>query len=302
MTSRVVFGSPQPGVMREAGYVGVDMHFHSDRSADSLARINLTLRKARSAGIGVAFTDHNEVSAAVEFFRNKERVMVVPGIEVTCREGVHTALYFYTAGELREFSRKVLAPLKVVDPFRLPMSTAEMMETAKGYGAVVCAPHAFGPGQIGLHSIKVTREMERLVDVVEGINAYCLHGMNVRALRWAERLGKPLSAGSDGHIVAELGQALTFAKAHDVSSFLDAVRRGRTTVWGAENRLFEKAVVGYEKEKSFLQHAHKHKEGWRLLHDQLGAECEHIWSSLKRHFKRHRHRYSDHFRAEHPRR
>jgi len=300
--SRVVFGVPQAGVMREAGYIGVDMHFHSDRSPDSLARINLALRKAKGLGIGLAFTDHNEVSAALGFARNKEQVLVVPGVEVTCREGVHTALYFYDTAACREFNERVLKPLKAVDPFRLPMSTVEMMEKAKGCGAVVCAPHAFGPGRIGLHSIRVTREMERLVDVVEGINAYCLHGMNVRAVRWAERLGKPLSAGSDGHIVAELGQALTFAKADDVDSFLDAVRKGRTTVWGAENRLFEKALVGYEKEKSFLKRAHKHKEGWLLLHDQLGSECEHIWSSLKRHFKRHGHQYSDHFRSEHPRR
>ena len=297
---RVVFDRPQVEVLGEAGYVGVDMHFHSDRSPDSLARINLVLRKAKRDGIGVAFTDHNELSAALDFFKNKERVFVIPGIEVTCQEGVHTALYFSDLPSFREFGKRVLAPLKKVDPFRLPISTVEMMERAKDHNALVCAPHPFSAGQTGLHALKVTREMERLVDVVEGINSYNLHGMNLKALKWAERIGKPVSGGSDGHIVAELGQAVTFAKAHDVGSFLDAMRKGRTRVMGVENRLFEKAIVGYEKERSFLSRAHKHKEGWRLLHEQLGPECEHIWLSLKRHFKRHRHPFSHHVKAEHP--
>lgn len=279
---KVVFREPDREGLSAAGFLGVDMHFHSDKSFDSLARIDHALRRAKKLGIGIAFTDHNETSAGVKFFRNTKNVFVIPGIELTSSEGTHTLLYFSTARACQEFTSKVLKPLKRKDPFKLPITTEDLYESAKRHQAVVCAPHPFGPGVTGVHKIRITRAMERSLDCVEGVNAYATHEMNAKAVRWADRLKKPITGGSDGHLVAELGQALTFCQSHDVHEFLDELRRGHCIAMGRENSLYEKAIVGVEKEESFVGRARKHHEGAKLVKDQLGVE----WSYLKQRVKK----------------
>ncbi|HSU72980.1 MAG TPA: PHP domain-containing protein [Candidatus Binatia bacterium] len=262
------------------GFVGVDMHFHTDRSQDSLARIDNTLRRARKLGIGVAITDHNTVSGALRCF-NAKGVLVIPGVELTSQEGSHTILYFSTKRECAEWARKVLAPLRRKDPFRLPVSTTELYERAKPYNAVICAPHPFGIGITGIHKSRITQKMERSIDVVEGINAYTTHRMNLRAIAWAEELEKPITAGSDGHVAAELGQALSFCEADNVHEFLHELVRGHSLAMGKENSLYEKARVGFEKEEHFFHEAHKTHRAFRLLRDQFGSEWTYLKSRVK---------------------
>jgi hypothetical protein len=105
--------------------------------------------------------------------------------------------------------------------------------------------------------------------------------MNLKALAWAERIGKPVTAGSDGHVVAELGQGLTFCEADDLRGFLDEVRRGHSIAMGRENSLYEKARVGLEKEKRFFHSAHHEHHAIRLLRDQFGPE----WTYFKKRVK-----------------
>jgi predicted metal-dependent phosphoesterase TrpH len=275
--AKAVFREPDREGLAEAGFTGVDMHFHTDRSMDSLARIDLVLKKAKKLGVGVAMTDHNEVAGGLRFAKNRQGVLVIPGVELTSSEGTHTILYFGTRRECEDWSRRVLAPLKKKDPFRLPATTEELYERAQPYNAVVCAPHPFGTGAVGVHKIHVTKKMVRLIDAVEGINAYVTHAMNTRAIQWADRIKKPVTAGSDGHVLAELGQALTFCQAHDAHEFLDEIQRGHCIAMGKENSLYEKAMVGLVKEDAFLGRAHRNHEGLHLLRGQLGAE----WSYLK---------------------
>lgn len=274
--AKVVFRRPAA----QDGFVGVDMHFHTDRSQDSLARIDMTLRRARKLGIGLAVTDHNTVSGALKCF-NAKGVLVIPGVELTSHEGSHTILYFSTKRECEEWARKVLAPLRRKDAYRLPASTIELYERAKQYNALICAPHPFGLGITSVHHGKITKAMERKIDVVEGINAYTTHKMNMRAIEWAASIDRPVTAGSDGHVVSELGQALTFADAENVHEFLHELARGHAIAVGKENSMYEKARIGLAKERHYFHCAHKAHHGLRLLRDQLGVEWGYLKSRVK---------------------
>lgn len=288
--AKVVFREPDREGLAEAGFVGMDLHYHTDRSLDSVAKIQSVLRQAKKLGIGLAMTDHNQTSGGIEFFKNKYKVPVIPAVELTAKEGTHTLLYFYTAKDCKEWTKKILKPLKKVGPFRLHASTQELYESAQPYNAVVCAPHPYGPGATGVHKIKITKKMLKLIDVVEGLNAYNLHAWNIKAIKWAEKLKKPITAGSDGHIVAELGQALTFCQAHDVHEFLDELKRGHCIAMGTENSLYEKAIVGIEKEHSFIGRAHKKHIGMKLVKAQMGAEWNYLKKKLSHKYRHQRHK------------
>ena len=294
--AKVVFRAPDIEGLAEADFIGMDLHYHTDRSLDSVARINNVIRRAKKMKIGLAMTDHNQTSGGIDFFKNKQKVPVIPAVELTSKEGTHTLLYFYTAKDCRAWTKKILNPLKKKDPFRLPATTEELYESAQDYNAVICAPHPYGPGATGVHKIRITKKMLKMINVVEGLNAYNLHSLNVKAVKWADRIKKPVTAGSDGHVVAELGQALTFCQAHNVHEFLDELKRGHCIAMGKENSIYEKAIIGIEKEHSFVGRAHKKHIGMKLVKDQMGAEWNYLKKKLSHKFRHKRH---EHFHGHH---
>ncbi len=82
--------------IREKGYTAVDMHIHT-RYSDAAIGIPSLLSRARHLGTGIAVTDHNEIRGVVEASEKARDVLVVPGIELSSREGPHILLYFYSA-------------------------------------------------------------------------------------------------------------------------------------------------------------------------------------------------------------
>ena len=80
----------------------VDIHYHSCYS-DTHTRIKTILKRAKQKNIGVAITYHNEIKGCLEAFNNKEGVLVIPGMEIGCIEGLHILAYFYDVMEMQEF-------------------------------------------------------------------------------------------------------------------------------------------------------------------------------------------------------
>src|SRR5262245_36286609 len=79
----------------------VDTHVHTHYS-DGLASVARIERFCRRHGLGIAVTDHNEIRGSTLMYE-RERVPVIPGLEVGTEEGVDLLVYFSSAERLEEF-------------------------------------------------------------------------------------------------------------------------------------------------------------------------------------------------------
>lgn len=183
-----------PAVARviPAGMMRIDLHCHSEASADCRTRLNEIPRCCQELGIGVqAITDHNEVWGAqlLREINPNPSITFIVGEEVSSRDGEIIGLFL---------QEKVPAGL----------SAEETVAAIKNQGGLVLIPHGFDP----LKRFHIRPEaLERIaeqVDIVETFNAHISRPhWNRRALEWAEQHGKLKSAGSDAHTLARMGAA-----------------------------------------------------------------------------------------------
>ena len=288
-------GKKLRGALSQEGMTGFDMHFHTRYSMDGLSRIPNAMKRANKKGIGVAITDHNEIKGATACQRNRYKVPIIPGIEVTCKEGTHMLVYFYSHDELREFYTKYLLPGKRKDPFRAPITVKELLEISKDYNCINSAAHPFSPGVLGLHQLNPDKRMIRNLDNIEVLNGYNTRLMNVRARTWAEELNKNPTGGSDGHSTSELGKVLTFVNGTTVEELLDAVKKGKARIIGKETKLLKRLVLAVDKEGLFIKRSKQQQKAKVLLKSQFGGEYKHIREAIKNR----KSRKMKHFRERH---
>ena len=274
----VIFRKPPLRRFKKEGseLFGVDMHFHTRYSLDGISRITNVIKKARKKGIGLAITDHNEIRGVQSAFKNKGSVLVIPGIEITCRNGVHMLTYFHTKAELEEFYSRCLRPRMKKNPFFVDVGINELIQKGKEYNAVICAPHPFAPGIVGLHKVKVTRKIERSLNLIEVINGYNFRRSNMKAVYWASSINKGVTGGSDGHSTLELGKVLTFTTGTDTESIFRDMLKNRAVVIGKEDNIFLKAAMVVRKEGAYINRSKKQHRAKQLLKSQLGTEFRYL--------------------------
>ncbi|MCK5233985.1 MAG: PHP domain-containing protein, partial [Candidatus Aenigmarchaeota archaeon] len=163
---------------------------------------------------GIAITDHNTVLAHKEIIAlgKKHNILVIPGIEVKAKEGDILA---YNVS--KSFPKKI--PAK------------KLVELMHKESALVAAAH---PYSLVLHPLCIRSLTEKLdLDAVEIFNSRTYYS-NKKAKRVAEARGLPAIAGSDAHMPEEVGNAYTIvdAKAKTVKAVLEAVKSGKTEVYG----------------------------------------------------------------------
>ena len=255
------------------------MHFHTEYSMDAVSDIRAVLARCRKRGYGVAITDHNDIRGAVKAWQMKKDEFVVPGMEASTKEGAHTLYYFYDIDDLKRFYAGVVQPLKKENPFFLPISIDQLMEKAKGYNAVVSAAHPHGVGKIGIKKIHVKGGMKRVKNyfqLAEGLNSANLRRLNKKSISWARFIDKELTAGSDGHMTRELGNALTVAYGTDVDSFLKSVKNGYSVLLGKERNIFLTLIRETRKEKNYLKRAHETGKGWFWIKTHIQKADEEV--------------------------
>lgn len=266
----------------EKGYTAFDMHFHSHYSMDSVAKLDIVLKKAHYDRIGVAITDHNQFKGSFKACDNKFRVPIIPGIETTTRKGVHTLYYFFDKYELKAFFKKELAPKLKNNPFFADIDAEELMKRSEKYKCIVGMPHPFVPGTTGMMKIEITSYMKKRISVIEGLNAYNLTNNNTRAIEMAKKMKKPLSAGSDGHSVFELGTAITFLKGNSINEYLHSLLKGNTIISGKEESFFLKFIMAIEKEETYLHKAFQQHGSIKLVESQFMTEYKYYTRNFKK--------------------
>ena len=249
----VTFARPDVDALRRGGFTPVDMHFHTVHS-DGVVTIPGLLARARARGIGCAVTDHNEISGAVQACREGRDQLVIPGIEVSACDGPHILLYFSGPRDLEDFFSRHIRERRSDSPWLMTrLTTGEILDAAEGYPCLRVPAHPYGylvfNGGLGKCVDKgyLDRELYRQCEALEGICGNMNHAENLQALALALRLGLPVTGGSDGHVLSDLGTAVTCARAETPGEFLEELRKGRARVIGREkpfpSRLRTAAVI-----------------------------------------------------------
>jgi hypothetical protein len=250
ISGRVWFRRPAAKELVKEGYHAADMHCHTNHS-DSPVTIQDALSKAKSRGIGLAVTDHNEVSGCLAAIREAAGTLIIPGIEVSALDGPHILIYFYTPGDLRDFYQKHVRDRKQGSPFlAIRSTTSDILDQAEGYSCICAAAHPYGylifNKGVGrcVERAYLPEEILTRFDALEAICGGMTRSGNVRAMHLAERYYLGIVGGSDAHLLYDYGNVLTFSRGQSVEDFLDAIRKHQNFLVGKEKNIFEKGLMG----------------------------------------------------------
>lgn len=187
----------------------VDLHLHTHASHDCLSAPADVLARAEAAGLDrIAVTDHDEIHGALEA-RELAPDRVIVGEEVRTGEGLDL---------IGLFLRERIAP---------GGSFRRVAAAIREQGGVVYLPHPFDAHRGA--EVGFLDEVADCVDAVEAFNAR-IHDpeRNRRAGAWADRHALPTGAGSDAHLLPEIGRGrVVVPPFHDPASFLAALAEGR---------------------------------------------------------------------------
>lgn len=187
----------------------VDLHMHTRASSDCLSSPADVVRQARRAGLNrIAITDHNEIDGAFEA-REIDPELVIVGEEVRTAEGLD------------------LIGLFISEHIPRGGTFRDVADEIREQGGVVYAPHPFdshrGTTEEFLEGVR------DCIDAVEGFNAR-IHDprRNQRAQNWALAHGLPLGAGSDAHLLREIGRGrVVMPPFSGPAEFLASLSEGR---------------------------------------------------------------------------
>jgi predicted metal-dependent phosphoesterase TrpH len=196
-----------------------DLHVHTNFSKDGESSVEEILKQAEEAGLDViAITDHDSVDGAKKALTCSTTVLVIPGIEVSTKQG-H------------------LLVLGVTELVPAGLDVIVTVEIARRMGALAILPH---PYHVWRHGVARRKKAGMdVVDAVEVFNSrYIVGSANTKAARIAKRLGKPCVGGSDAHNARFVGFGRTYVDAEkNVPAILDAIRAGKVSCGGKKTPL-----------------------------------------------------------------
>jgi predicted metal-dependent phosphoesterase TrpH len=184
----------------------VDFHCHSEFSADSFNRIPALISAARKAGLDrLVITDHNSIRGAL-IAKQLAPELIIVGEEIKT-----------SAGELLAFFVSKPIP-KNLDPFYV-------IELLREQGSFISVSHPFDPHRSGWTPAQL-EQLVPLVDAIEIMNARALKpGYNFHALEFARSHHLAGTAGSDAHLLMEVGRAaLELEEFSDAESLRKSIR------------------------------------------------------------------------------
>ena len=180
--------------------IKLDLHVHSERSPDGCMQLDEIVSQARACGLqGIAVCDHD---LALEHVTQYDDFVVIPGIEVSTERGHLLGLFVSQPIQTKQFD-------KAVD-----------------------AIHACGGLAVMAHPFEHSQDAGRLDDVMhrlDGIEVWNGRAdrknkqANAMALALAKQWNKPVTAGSDAHVLEEIGNGAGVLHVDELTE--EAVRR-----------------------------------------------------------------------------
>ncbi|MBN1932643.1 MAG: PHP domain-containing protein [Desulfobacterales bacterium] len=243
--NRIQFEKPNLAELTQK-YTVVDMHFHT-RYSDGKDGVKDVADYAYELGIGIAVTDHNEIKGAVEIDCDK-RVLSIPGIEITSKEGTHFLIYFYEIESLKQFYENDVKPFMGNDVMSsISLEMEEIIQRTKAFKTLSIFPHPYSTAYTGICNLHFSKAgLNRLFDRVDGIeviNSENIHKWNLKSALLGFNLNKAITGGSDGHRLAHIGKTVSYADCKpNRKAFLDAVKKKQNRVIGKEIDILRKVT------------------------------------------------------------
>jgi hypothetical protein len=209
---RIRFETPSFSDFSMEGLCRVDMHCHTNHS-DAPVSVADALRHAERNHIGIAVTDHNQVSGS----------------------------FYRTSIEKKKQKSPYLA---------IRGSTSDILEWASEYACVCSAAHPYGyllfNKGIGrcVERDYLPEELIARFDAIEVVSGGMPRSENIKAVEMAEKYHRGFTGGTDAHLLQDYGRVLTCAVSETVDEFLDAVTKHRNFVVGKEKSLAGKSLMG----------------------------------------------------------
>jgi predicted metal-dependent phosphoesterase TrpH len=188
-----------------------DLHVHTCYSKDSTSSLEGIVKHCLDVGINcLAVTDHDTISGALEMKR-------IAPFKIIIGEEVLT-----TGGEIIGlFLKEELPP---------QLTPEETVGRIKAQGGLVCIPHPFD--RFRPHSRLRRDALEKImpdVDLIEVYNSRTfLQRDSLRALQLAQSHRLPVTAGSDAHVISEIGRSfIELPEFNDAGQFRLALGQGK---------------------------------------------------------------------------
>lgn len=160
-----------------------DLHVHTCYSNDGKSTPEEVIQSCVDGGIGiVAVTDHNEFKAYFDIKDNDKGIIVIPAEEVSSAEGHIVAL---------GIDKHIPRDMGIQE-------TIDAIHEAGGY-AIAAHPYRWWSG------LGPKNTLNYPFDGTEARNARSIPSANVKSLRLAKKIGKPMTAGSDAHSPERVG-------------------------------------------------------------------------------------------------
>lgn len=198
-----------------------DLHIHSVHSWDGTCTVSAILKKAsHHLKLDViAITDHDEINGALEAFMLAPEygIEVVPGIEISTRDGHLLGLYVY---------RKIPAGLSLIDTL---LYIGDL-------GGIAVAAHPMANGMTSLSERVIKDALNHPVagKVLVGIETYNASLVFMRSNREASRMAQKLPVAkvgnSDAHLLWLVGQGATYFPGKTAKDLRKALENQQTSI------------------------------------------------------------------------
>lgn len=205
-----------------------DLHVHSEYSPDSESSLGDIIDHCTANGINcVAITDHNEIAGAVEL-KKIAPFNVIVGEEILTSSGEIIGLF-------------------LTEHIPAQLSAEETVKRIKAQGGLVLIPHPFDryfrPSAIDREALET---IVSDVDIIEVFNSHTvIRSDSGQALKFAKKHGLLASAGSDAHLVSELGNAyIEMPDFSSIEEFKRSLARGKLKGQMASPLHRLKSIVG----------------------------------------------------------
>lgn len=202
----------------------LDLHNHTHFSKDANILPTTFLKTAQQKEIGIAITDHNSIDAwkPLQAANRKFNIPLILGEEV---------MTFDAQGKK---TGEVIGLF--MNSFVKPGPVDEVLDALHEQGALITVPHPFDTVR---NNLKELERVKKRVHAVEVFNARCYTTKaNELALQFQQENKTGITAGSDGHTVAELGRAyIENEKLDSLEDMRKAIMKGNVKVVGKRSNL-----------------------------------------------------------------
>ena len=187
-----------------------DLHIHTEYSMDCATPLNELIEYCLEQGINcVAIADHGTVEGALKL-KDIAPFTVIVAEEILTPDGEIMGMF-----------------LEETIPSGITVS--EAISRIRAQSGLVCIPHPFDIFRPSAQGIKILKKITDQIDIIEVFNARTLPFQSQnKAVLFAEKHGLRQSAGSDAHILQEIGNAYVEMPEFDnKDDFLEALAQGK---------------------------------------------------------------------------